>query len=76
MSNWQTTKAVGIEFAASKIILDEANDRIMGAHILGLHAEEAINIFASMIRFKLKASDLQKMIFTYASACFDIQYML
>jgi len=76
MSNWQTTKAEGIEFAASKIILDEANDRIMGAHILSPHAEEAINIFALMMRLKLKASDLQKMIFTYPTACSDIQYML
>jgi glutathione reductase (NADPH) len=38
-SSWQTTKIAGIEFAASKVILDEANDRIIGAHILGPHAE-------------------------------------
>ena len=45
-SNWNTTRRAGIEFAASKVIIDEASDRIMGAHILGPNAEEAINIFA------------------------------
>ena len=34
-SNWNTTRRAGVEFAASKVIIDEANDRIMGAHILG-----------------------------------------
>jgi glutathione reductase (NADPH) len=35
-SNLETTKMPGIQFAASKVILDEANDRIIGAHILVL----------------------------------------
>ena len=75
-SSWQTTKMPGIEFAASKVILDEANDCIIGAHILGPHAEEAINIFAAVMRLGLKASDIQKMIFTYPTVFSDIPYML
>ena len=75
-SSWQTTKIAEIEFAASKVILDEANDCIIGAHILGLHVEEAINIFAAVMRLRLKASDIQKMIFTYPTVCSDIPYML
>jgi len=75
-SSWQTTKIAEIEFAASKVILDEANDCIIGAHILGPHAEEAINIFAAVMRLRLKASDIQKMIFTYPTVCSDIPYML
>ena len=75
-SNWETTKMPEIEFSASKVILDEANDCIIGAHILGLHVEEAINIFAAVMRLRLKASDIQKMIFTYQIICSDIPYML
>jgi glutathione reductase (NADPH) len=75
-SNWNTTRRVGIEFAASKIIIDETEDRIMGAHILGPNAEEVINIFAAVMRLGLRASDIKKMIFTYPTTCSDIPYML
>ena len=75
-SNWNTTRRSGAKFAASKVIIDETNDRIMGAHILGSHAEEAINIFAMAIRLRLKASDLKKIVFTYPTICSDIPYML
>jgi glutathione reductase (NADPH) len=75
-SNWNTTRRAGIEFAASKLIIDEANDRIMGAHILGPHAGEAINIFATVMQLGLKASEIKKLIFSYPTTCSDIPYML
>lgn len=75
-SKWNTTRRAGLEFAASKVIIDEAKDRIVGAHILGPNAEEAINIFAMAMRLGLRASDIRKMIFTYPTTCSDIRYML
>jgi len=75
-SSWYTTRKAGIEFAASKVIIDEANDRILGAYILGPDAGEAINIFAAVIRLGLKASDIKKLVFTYPTTCSDIRYML
>lgn len=75
-SNWYTTRKAGMEFAASKVIIDEANDRLIGAYILGSHAAEAINIFAAVIRLGLKASDIKRMVFTYPTTCSDIIYML
>lgn len=75
-SNWNTTRRAGIEFAASKLVIDEANDRIMGAHILGPHAGEAINIFATVMQLGLKASEIKKLIFSYPTTCSDIPYML
>lgn len=65
-----------MEFAASKVIIDETNDRIVEAYILGPNAEEAINIFAAVIRLGLKASDIKKLVFTYPTTCLDIRYML
>lgn len=75
-SGWNTTRRAGIEFAASKVVVDEANDRIVGAHILGSNAEEAINIFAAVMRLGLKASDIKKLVFSYPTVCSDIPYML
>jgi len=59
-SGWNSSRRAGTEFAASKVIIDEANDHIMGAHILGPNAGEAINIFAAVMRLGLKASDVKK----------------
>ncbi|HII92893.1 MAG TPA: NAD(P)/FAD-dependent oxidoreductase [Methanosarcina sp.] len=75
-SNWYTTRKEGMEFAASKVIIDEANDRIVGAYILGPNAGEAINIFAAVMRLGLKASEVKKLVFTYPTTCSDIPYML
>jgi glutathione reductase (NADPH) len=75
-NNWYMTRKAGMDFAASKIIIDQANDRLIGAYILGPQATEAINIFAAVIRLGLKASDIKKMVFTYPTACSDIPYML
>jgi glutathione reductase (NADPH) len=74
-SEWNSTLRAGMEFAASKVIIDEANDRIMGAHILGPNAEEAINIFAAAIRLKLGVSDVKKIVFTFPTTCSDIPHM-
>lgn len=75
-SKWNTSRRAGMEFAASKVIIDESNDRIVGAHILGPNAGEAINIFAAVMRLGLKASDIKKLIFSYPTTCSDIPYML
>jgi glutathione reductase (NADPH) len=75
-SSWYTTRKAGMEFAASKVIIDEANDRLMGAYILGPNAGEAINVFAAVIRLGLKASDMNKLVFTYPTTCSDIPSML
>ncbi len=75
-SSWYTTRKAGMQFAASKVIIDEVNDRLLGAHILGPNAEEAINIFAAAMRLRLKASDIKKLVFTYPTTCSDIPYML
>jgi pyruvate/2-oxoglutarate dehydrogenase complex dihydrolipoamide dehydrogenase (E3) component len=74
-SSWNSSRRAGTEFAASNVIIDEANDHIMGAHILGSNAE-AINIFAALMRLGLKASDIKKMVFSYPTTCSDIPYIL
>ncbi len=75
-SSWHTTREAEMRFAASKVIIDEANDRIIGAYILGPNAGEAINIFAAVMRLGLKASDIKKLVFSYPTTCSDIQRML
>jgi glutathione reductase (NADPH) len=48
----------------------------LGAHLLGAHAEETINLFALAIRAGLKASDLRATIFAYPTHASDVIHML
>jgi len=49
--------------------------RILGAHLLGTHAEEIINIFALAIRLGLNTTDIQDAIFSYPAKSSDISYI-
>jgi glutathione reductase (NADPH) len=55
---------------------DSNNGRVLGAHILGTHAEEIINIFALAIRLGLNTTDIKNAILSYPTKSSDIDYML
>ena len=59
-----------------KTIVDPANDRVLGAHLLGVHAEEVINLFALAVRHELTRQDLRQMIYAYPTGGSDIPSML
>jgi glutathione reductase (NADPH) len=75
-SGWYSSKRVGLKYSGFKTLVEEGTDRILGAHLLGLHAEEVINIFALAIRSGLKADDLKTMIYAYPTSASDISYMV
>ena len=75
-STWYSSKRVAENCSGYKVLIEEDTDYILGAHILGPHAEEIINIFALAIRLGLKASDLKQAIFAYPTSSSDINYML
>ncbi len=75
-SSWFTSRRVGEEFAGYKVLVDERSDRILGAHILGPHADEVINLFALAMRAGMTAKDLKTSIFAYPTAGSDLPYML
>jgi len=65
-----------LEHSAFKVLIEESSGRIMGAHLLGTHAEETINLFALAIRAGLKADDLREMIYAYPTNASDIVHLL
>jgi glutathione reductase (NADPH) len=48
----------------------------LGAHLVGPHADEIINIFALAIRNGLTSNDLKTTMFAYPTGASDIGYML
>ncbi len=59
-----------------KTIVDQATNRVVGAHLLGAEAEEVINLFAMAIRFDLPVPELKKMIYSYPTGGSNMAYML
>nr|WP_181374858.1 NAD(P)/FAD-dependent oxidoreductase [Polaromonas sp. H6N]AWD72240.1 pyruvate/2-oxoglutarate dehydrogenase complex, dihydrolipoamide dehydrogenase (E3) component or related enzyme [Polaromonas sp. H6N] len=75
-SSWFTAKRVAEMTYGFKVMVDEETDRILGAHLIGPHCDEVINIFALAIRKGLTAEDLKTTMFAYPTATSDIGYML
>lgn len=75
-SDWYTARRVNEDCSGFKLLIEEETERILGAHLIGPHVEDVINIFALAIRAGLPASRLKETIFAYPTASSDIGYML
>ena len=59
-----------------KTLVEGESGRILGAHLVGPHADEVINLFGLAIRHNLTADDLKTTMFAYPTGASDIGYML
>jgi glutathione reductase (NADPH) len=91
-SGWYTSRRIGERHSGFKVLVeqrqgnatstniddnhDSKDGRVLGAHLLGTHAEEIINIFALAIRLGLNTTDIKDAIFSYPTKSYDIGYML
>ncbi len=75
-SDWFTARQAAEPTYGFKVLVEEGSGRILGAHLVGPHADEVINLFALAVRHDLTADDLKGTLFAYPSAASDIGYML
>ena len=75
-STWFTARQAAEAVYGFKVLVDETTDLVLGAHLVGPHAEEVINLFALAIRHGLTASALKQTRFAYPTGASDIGYML
>jgi len=75
-SSWYSSRRIGEEQSGYKVLVEEKSDRILGAHLLGHHAEELINLFALAMRAGMTSRDLKKSLFAYPTRGSDLGYML
>ncbi len=73
---WYSSRRIAEPHSSFKILIDEATDQIVGAHLLGHNAEELINLFTIAIQSKIRAAELRKIIFAYPTHGSNVQYML
>jgi glutathione reductase (NADPH) len=75
-SDWYTARRVAEKTYGFKVLVEEGTDRILGAHLVGPHVDEVINVFALAIRKGLTAEDLKTTMFAYPTGASDIGYMV
>jgi glutathione reductase (NADPH) len=74
--DWYTARRAAESVYGYKTLVEEDSGRILGAHMVGPHAEEVINLFGIAIRHGLTADDLKSTIFAYPTGASDIGSML
>ena len=75
-TDWFTNRHINAVTAGYKLIIDEAEDMVVGAHLLGDDADEAINLFAMAIHHKITITELQDMVFAYPTMANDLKKMI
>lgn len=75
-SDWYTARRVNEPVYGYKTLVEEGTERILGAHLVGPHADEVINLFGLAIRHGLTAGDLKSTMFAYPTGASDVGDML
>jgi glutathione reductase (NADPH) len=76
-ASWASSRRLGETCSGFKVLIEEESDRILGAHIIGPHAEEVINIFSMAIRLGLSAKEVgDPLLYSYPTSSSDVVYML
>ncbi|MEO6761181.1 MAG: NAD(P)/FAD-dependent oxidoreductase [Candidatus Saccharimonadales bacterium] len=75
LTGWFDSLRLGVKHARSKILVEKGTDKIIGAHLIGNHAEDLINIFSLAIDAGLTTNQLKSPIFAFPTASDDMRSM-
>jgi glutathione reductase (NADPH) len=75
-SDWYSSRRIAERYSGFKVLVEEGTDRILGAHLLGIEAEEVINLFGVAMRSGMRATDLKRMLYAYPTRGSDVPSML
>lgn len=73
-----TIRSIGQKHAGYKLLVEKDSRRILGAHLIGPHVEEVINIFALAIKHNLTVDDLtlDAIPWAYPSSTYEVIHMI
>ena len=74
-STWFDALRVGQKHSMSKVIIEKSTKKIAGAHIVGNHAEDLINIFSLAVELGLTTDQLKQPIFAFPTGGDDVRSM-
>jgi glutathione reductase (NADPH) len=73
MVDWFSGKAYAESVAFAKVLVDESEDKIVGAQMVGHSGEELIHIFAMAMRHNIPASKLKEDMFAFPTFSSDLK---
>ncbi len=75
-ASWASARRVAETASACKVLVDRASDAVVGAHLLGPHADEVINVFAVAMQAGMTATALRRARFAFPTSGSDVPSML
>jgi glutathione reductase (NADPH) len=75
-ADWYSSRRIGAKYSAFKVLIEDGSDRILGAHLIGPHAEEQINLFTLAIHSDIRGSEIENTPFAYPTGASDLGYMV
>ena len=76
MTGWFSGKSYAESVAWAKVLVDEDDDRIVGAHMVGHQGEELIHLFALAMRHGIPASKLKDDMFAFPTFSSDVKNLI
>ena len=76
MGDWLSTRTYNESVAWAKVIVDEATDRILGAHIVGHAGEELIHLFAFAMKFGITAGQMRDTVCAFPTFAADVKHLV
>jgi glutathione reductase (NADPH) len=76
MTGWFSGKSYAESLAWSKVLIDEDSDQIVGAHLIGHHADDLVHLFAFAMTHKISVTALKSTIYAFPSFTSDIKNLL
>ncbi len=76
MRGWLSAKTYAESAAWAKVIVDEASDRILGAHIVGHAGEELIHLVALAMRHGITAAQLRETVYGFPTFSADLKFLV
>jgi glutathione reductase (NADPH) len=75
LTGWFDAKRLNLKHTMSKVLVEKHSGKIIGAHLIGNHAEDLINIFSLAIELGLTADQLKQPIFAFPTTSDDMRSM-
>lgn len=76
MLDWFSAITFAETVAWSKVLVDDATDRIVGAHMVGHAGEELIHLFAFAMKFGITAGQIRDTVFGFPTFAADVKSMM
>ncbi len=75
-TQWYSSRRIRARRSAYRILVDEERGTIVGAHVLGPHVEELINVLGLAVRAQIPVATIEGVLFGYPTASSEISAML